>query len=270
MMALAHQLLLVLLLSCNPAVLALQVAPVALTRELGKNGKLAEALRGRGIPSVELPCIAHAEGADRRSLAPALKEEPGYGYVAITSPEAAKVFLEGWLAAGKPSVSVASVGEATAAALRSGGVDPVFTPSKANAETLAAELPMSSPPTVLYPASARAQKTLEEGLGKRGFLVRRLSTYDTVPAVWGGHEQEVASRTTVAAFGSPSAVKTWAERLGARSCLAACIGETSASACRRLGWEDSSIFYPESPGMEGWAAAVEAAIESLSGEAPSP
>lgn len=237
------------------------------------------------------------------------------------------MFLAGWTDAGEPPVQVACVGKATGDALRAKGVTPVFTPSKATGETLAAEIPIL-PPTadvnngggggsggdgtaasagearedvgpplerrcrVLYPASAKAQKTLETGLQVRGFDVRRLNTYDTVPASWNEDAKAAAAAATVAAFGSPSAVKTWAARMGVvaevedgggadgggrtgteeegeregaempaaevggAGALAACIGETSARACREAGWPESAIFYPEKPGMEGWAKAV--------------
>lgn len=248
------------------------------------------------------------------------------------------MFLAGWADAGEPPVSVACVGKATGDALRKGGVTPVFTPSKATAETLAAEIPFlggsagqvgaangaadakstwksrsnseseaelgadskagsevkvnPAPRRVLYPASAKAQKTLESGLAARGFEVRRLNTYDTVPAEWDMAAEGAAAGASVAAFGSPSAVKTWAARLGVAGgdsvtaagdegghrggraegggALAACIGETSARACREAGWPESTIFYPEKPGMEGWAKAVGdalAAAKASSGEA---
>lgn len=260
----------------------------------------------------QVPCIAHQDGPDL-PLLPAALADPGLAYVVVTSPEAAKVFLAGWTQAGEPPVQVACVGKATGDALRARGVTPVFTPSKATGETLAAEIPL--PPSaggaggdgeqrrrVLYPASAKAQKTVETGLRARGFDVRRLNTYDTVPASWDEAAEAAAAAAAVAAFGSPSAVKTWAARLGVAAgvgggggageaagsegagtareavregegspsagagragALAACIGETSARACREAGWPESAIFYPEKPGMEGWAKAVVDALAAL-------
>lgn len=231
-----------------------------------------------------MPCIAHQDGADL-PLLPAALRESGLAYVIVTSPEAAKVFLAGWKEAGEPSLSVACVGKATGESLKKGGVTPVFTPSKATGETLATEIPLHPdgdatgaevPRRVLYPASAKAQRTLESGLEARGFDVRRLNTYDTVPAEWDAEAGAAAAVVSVAAFGSPSAVKTWAARLGVasgeereegskglRGALAACIGETSARACREAGWPESTIFYPEKPGMEGWAKAVGDALASV-------
>jgi len=59
------------------------------------------------------------------------------------------------------------------------------------------------------------------------------------------------------ALASPSATEIWAERVGTRH-PAACIGETSADACRRAGF--SQVFFPESPGLDSWADAVEQAL----------
>ena len=65
-----------------------------------------------------------------------------------------------------------------------------------------------------------------------------------------------AARARVVTFASPSAVQVWAERVGTGS-AAACIGETSAAACREAGWASERVFWPEKPGMDGWLVAVE-------------
>lgn len=244
-------------------------------------------------PSLQIPCIAHEDGPDLSLLPTALQETPGLAYVVITSPEAAKVFLDGWKAAGSPStIPVACVGTATGQALEKGGITPVFTPSKATGETLAAEIPVPitgtdgnalAPRVVLYPASAKASNQLQDGLASRGFEVRRLDTYNTVPAQWDAATTAAAQSVSVVAFGSPSAVNTWAARIGVFDsaaakqgeggrggggggvrAVAACIGNTSATACRKAGWPEECIFYPERPGMEGWAEAVGDALTAFS------
>ena len=117
---------------------------VALTRELGKNKKLADLLAVAGVQTVEVPCIAHGVGSDRAALPSALEDcGSRWAYVVVTSPEAAEVLLQGWAEAGKPGgLAVASIGASSSVALRKGGVDPVFEPSKATAKTLSAELPV--------------------------------------------------------------------------------------------------------------------------------
>jgi uroporphyrinogen-III synthase len=259
---------------------------VALTREEGKNDKLNKAIQsnskikqivtssGSAIEVNEIPCIAHADGPDTDILGKTLSSS-NFDYVAITSPEAAKVFAAAWSHEGRPKIGlVAAVGTATEETLKAYGVEVCFVPSKATAATLVQELPTldaatneGRPTTVLYPASAKAQDTLQNGLEDRGFMVTRLNTYDTVTATWTTEEESMAKSTTVACFASPSAVKAWLKnsaQLGCPRALAACIGETSFAACRKNGWKEEDIFYPEKPGIDGWAEAVADALQCLS------
>ena len=256
---------------------------IALTREEGKNDKLRKALLvEQAIISTssdfpieihEIPCIEHADGPDAAKLAPTLSSAQ-YDYVAITSPEAAKVFASAWVDAGRPKLGVvAAVGKATGEALKLHGIDVGFVPTKATAATLVEELPLSDvakndgrDTTLIYPASAKAQDTLQHGLEKRGFSVTRLNTYDTVPASWTTEQLSIAASANVACFASPSAVKAWLKNTatidGPRA-IAACIGETSATACRKNNWKENAIFYPEKPGVDGWASAVVKAMETF-------
>jgi uroporphyrinogen-III synthase len=122
-----------------------------------------------------------------------------FEYVVVTSPEAAAVLLQGWREAGQPTLRyVASIGKSTSDALRLGGVEVAFEPTKATAGTLAAELPDSLAASssgqgcrVLYPASVKAATTLQDGLAARGFRVARLDTYSTEPSYWKGRLRSV-------------------------------------------------------------------------------
>lgn len=256
---------------------------VALTREEGKNDKLHKAIlsneRIEQISNVvqihELPCTEHANGPDIEKLAPKLSTSASiFDYVAITSPEAAKVFASAWNEAGQPQLGmVTAVGKATQESLEECGIDVAFVPSKATAATLVIELPESDraisenrSTTLLYPASAKAQNTLQDGLEERGFTVTRLNTYDTVPASWTDEQISLAKSSNISCFASPSAVKAWLKNtseLETPRVLACCIGETSASACKANGWEECNIFYPDKPGVGGWTTAVADALESL-------
>ena len=260
---------------------------IALTREEGKNGKLCKALKsnsnieqiisssssGSAMEVNEIPCIAHADGPDSEILGKTLSSN--FDYIAVTSPEAAKVFATAWIDAGRPEIGqVAAVGKATQEALKEYGIEVAFVPSKATAATLVKELPTLEEATnegrstsLLYPASAKAQDTLQTGLEDRGFIVTRLNTYDTVTATWTPEEESLAKSTNVACFASPSAVKAWVKNTQHLDCpraLAACIGETSFAACIKNGWREEDIFYPEKPGIDGWAESVADALRILS------
>jgi uroporphyrinogen-III synthase len=248
---------------------ALSAISVALTREEGKNAKLQKALEASsllslsGVQALELSCIAHADGSDYDSLSDTLLNG-SWDYVAVTSPEAARVVASAWDVVRDNPPPVAAVGKATQETLTSFGINVCFCPSKATAATLVKELPGEEGCKLLYPASQRAKQTLESGLKERGFQVTRLNTYDTVTAVWQQDTKLQASSCQVACFASPSAVKGWLSNTeNNNQVIAACIGETSATACRENGWTNDKIFYPEKPGIEGWVEAVEQAVESL-------
>jgi uroporphyrinogen-III synthase len=260
---------------------------IALTRERGKNEKLRKALlsneriarisqeSGLTIQIYELPCIEHADGPDIDKLAPLLASSLNtFDYVAITSPEAASVFANAWIKAERPRLgTVAAVGKATQEALVEFDIEVGFVPSKATASTLVDELPLSNEAnnegratTVLYPASTKAQDTLQSGLEERGFSVLRLNTYDTITASWTPDQISIAQSTNnlVVCFASPSAVKSWLINTASFDNprpMASCIGETSATACRNNEWEENNIFFPDKPGIDGWATAVADALE---------
>ncbi|KAL3939875.1 MAG: hypothetical protein SGBAC_005479 [Bacillariaceae sp.] len=242
---------------------------VAVTREDGKNSKLLKTIRGdpelgSTTDLLDLPCIEHSYGADIDILAPTLKSKD-WDYVAVTSPEAAKVLASAWDSVRDNPLPVVAVGAATEKTLEGFEIAVCFTPSKATAETLAEELELKGTSTsLLYPASARAKKTLQNGLETRGVEVTRLNTYDTVTAKW-SEEQKVASEEVqIACFASPSSIKGWLQNTNEnKDVIAACIGETSASACRSHGWDESKIFCPKKPGIDGWVQAIKAAAASI-------
>ena len=195
---------------------AVSKVKVALTREDGANNKLAKLIgdssSSSGCEVIELPCIMFADGEDSSKLPNALTASD---IIVITSPQAASVFLSAWETAGRPAgLKIATVGKGTSSPLINAGITPVFEPSDSTAETLALELPSSLGNSVLYPSSAIAENTLAKGLEQRGFKVTRLNTYATVPAVWTEQQTQLARSVDIVTFGSPSAVKTWAEKVG--------------------------------------------------------
>jgi uroporphyrinogen-III synthase len=267
---------------------------VALTRELGKNDAIREAINNHPskdmlknslyLNLVEIPCIQHASGPDLTMFQETVKKDPSltqYQYILITSPESAKVFAENV----DPTSSlpkIAAVGKATSKVLKKLGFSVNFIPSVANGESLAEELPPVSElglNNILYPASFKAADTIQENLEKRkdaAFRVVRMNTYDTVPAEFSQEQLDVAmDDIDIACFGSPSAVDAWLANidraLGIQdldddakkkvagcngNVVAVCIGSTTAKRVLETGrWHASDIYYPSvDPGMDGWAA----------------
>ncbi|CAH8361458.1 unnamed protein product [Eruca vesicaria subsp. sativa] len=256
--------------SLSPSLSSSSLIPqVVVTRESGKNKQIIKALEKRGISSLELPLIQHARGPDFDRLASVLSDK-SFDWIIITSPEAASVFLEAWKAASSPKVKVGVVGAGTARIFQDavqaaeGALHVAFTPSKATGKVLASELPenVGKSSSVLYPASIKASNEIEEGLCRRGFDVLRLNTYTTVPvqSVDAMLLQQALSAPVLSAA-SPSAIRAWKNLIQNEeqwSNNVACIGETTASAARRLGFK--KVYHPENPGLEGW---VESIMEAL-------
>ncbi|CAH1422124.1 unnamed protein product [Lactuca virosa] len=238
---------------------------VVVTRERGKNDKLIAALAKHGINSLELPLIQHTQLPDLEKLV-SLLSATSFDWIIITSPEAALVFLQAWKAAGTPNVKVAAVGTGTATIFHEATpsskqfIEVAFTPSKATGKVLASELPKQGNErcSVLYPASAKAGHDIEEGLSKRGFHITRLNTYTTEPVQ---HVDQTilqqALSASVVAVASPSAVGAWVDLLPEPQTWegsVACIGETTASAARKLGL--TNVYHPSTPGLHGWVETI--------------
>ncbi|KAG5609275.1 hypothetical protein H5410_020556, partial [Solanum commersonii] len=131
-------------------------------------------------------------------------------------------------------------------------LDVAFAPSKATGKVLALELPKNGNDkcTVLYPASAKASTDIGVGrtfwAGIRGYSAEHLHNVNHVDQ----YLLELALSAPVVAVASPSALRVWANLTASRlwDNAVACIGETTASAAKKLGFKN--IYYPTSPGLE--------------------
>ena len=127
-------------------------------------------LEGVNVKINHIPCIKH-EPIDNPKLEDMIYSG-NYGYVLVTSPEAARVVLNlGDGRVGGEQLRIAAVGAATAKTLEEGGLKVNFTPSKANGKTLGGELPAlgeGMTTRVLYPASKQARNDVRDALNERG------------------------------------------------------------------------------------------------------
>ena len=237
---------------------SLKAVRIGLTREEGTNDKLSKLLTD--LECIEIPCIQFFEGDGVSKLQHEMLKND---IIIITSPQSANVFLNEWIKAGKPKVNVAVVGKGTALPLIAKGIEPVFQPSDATAVTLAKEIPYDWGKKVLYPTSGIAENTLQSGLESRGFTVTRLNTYTTGPAVWTSEMLLKAKSIDIVTFASPSAVKTWAERVGINQ-IAVTIGPTSEKVAIKEGFQ--KVFSPDegSKGIEPWAELIRKVAATLS------
>jgi len=259
-------------------------------------------LRERGFEGVEFPLIEHCEAEDTQNVPAALVEDNYWDWVVVTSPEAAKMlikvrehhaydyhhelvfphshysklprmYMQAFTAANlnKPVTwRIASVGSGTSKVLQANpptGFPVVsFEPSSAYGELLGEELPQLDNGTgrVLYPASAKAKTTLQDGLEARGFKVTRLNAYDTRPVSSVSTEAlEQALEADCITVASPSALKAWLTIAGNHPShmKVACIGQTSYNACKNLGMDMTLVFAPETnPGVESMVETVVMAL----------
>ena len=225
------------------------VGYVVLTREATKDASLARRLERAGVPFRQVPLTEQAPAPGRAELSRRLRE--GWDWVAVTSPAAARFLLEGWAEAGRPSLRLAAVGRGTARVLEGAGLEATFVSERAYGRALAEALP--HPGRVLWPTSTLAGSEFAEILAARGFEVERLDVYLTRPRTLDADERALLEGAAVAALGSPSAVRAWAEASEARPAAAA-IGRVTGEAARTQGF--APVRWPADPGVEGWARVV--------------
>jgi len=129
---------------------------------------------------------------------------------------------------------------------------------------------------ILYCASQRANDGIEKGLSARGFSVVRGDAYTVraaesvdVSLLQAEIDRSGVTRVLLT-FASPSAVQAWldlvpasADHMRTAAAAACCIGETTAMACCNAGFH--RVYYSDKPGVDGWAAAVDAAMNDLGG-----
>ncbi len=159
---------------------------VVATRSGTRAQNLVDALERAGAAVVELPLTRQIEAADGGAvLRAAAAEVGGCRWVAFTSVNAVDRFMALLRdARALAGVRVAAVGRATADALRLAGVEPDLVPAEHSARGLVEEFPDPGPDErrgVLFPAADLAPQTIPDGLRQKGWEVRRVEAYRTVP-----------------------------------------------------------------------------------------
>ncbi|MFZ0249202.1 MAG: uroporphyrinogen-III synthase, partial [Acidimicrobiales bacterium] len=188
-------------------------------------------------------------------------------WVVLTSVNAVDRFLGALRdARAVAGVLVAAVGPATADALRRGGIEPDLVPTQHSAQGLVESFPDAAGPgaqRVLFPSADLAPGTIPDGLGAKGWVVRRVEAYRTVPRA--APEPALLERVAAAdalTFTAPSSVEAFltlrtAAGLPLRPPHVVCIGPTTAAAARAAGLDGVH---------EARGASAQAIVEELIGE----
>jgi uroporphyrinogen-III synthase len=239
---------------------------VVVTRAEHQAAGLAAAFERAGATVEVLPLLEVVPAADPLPLEQAAAELFMYDWAVFTSANAVEAFLP---LAGSlpPPLKIAAVGPATAEALRTWGVEPHLSPSRADAEGLAAELASQvAGKRVLLPQAADARPALLAGLTAAGAEAVAVVAYDKrLPPEAPGRAAELFATPPIGwvTFTSPRIVRHFAELFGTDwerrrgELRAASIGPVTSAELRRFGVEPAAE--ARRPSDEELVAAVERA-----------
>lgn len=234
---------------------------VVVTRAEHQSDGLAAAFAREGAVVELLPLLEIVPPADPRPLERAAAELPLYDWVVFTSANAVEAFLPRVQGALRAAV----VGPATAAALRSWGIEPHLEARQSDAEGLAASLlPHLGPGRrVLLPQAADARVTLFEALTAAGAEPVAVVAYDKrLPEDAPRRAAELFANDPLGwvTFTSPRIVRSFADLFGEEwerkksELRAASIGPVTSAELRRNGVEPAAE--AERPGDEALVEAV--------------
>jgi hydroxymethylbilane synthase len=253
---------------------------VLVTRAPGQADPLVEVLQQRGLEAVVVPAIEVRPvppGGDLDDRIAALER---YDWVVVTSVNGAAAVLAALErgSRGRSEVRWAAVGRGTEAALRAGGIETDFVPSRHTGAALGAELPVGAGARVLLPRGDLADDALPAALGGRGAIVDAVVAYRTVEGPEGSRAALAAAlddgSTDALVFASGSAVRGLLELAPAglaavlRATPAICIGPATTEVARGLGF--ARITEASSQDADGLADAVVAALSADADLVPEP
>ncbi len=222
---------------------------IVVTRSAAQSGDLLDALRRAGATPVAAPAIRVIEPDDATPLRDALHALATFEWIVCTSANGARAVITGTDTARWPAACrIAVVGAATARVFLDAGLEVTFTPSRAIADVLGDELPLSPGCRVLWPHGDLAAITLPERLVARGAKVVAPIAYRTVSDVGllGVVDALRDGRVDALTFTSASTVRHVVEGLGSAGIrldqLSAesrpkvvCLGPVTAAAARECG-----------------------------------
>lgn len=228
---------------------------IVVTRAGEAGERLAARLRARGAEPITRSSITITPPADWTALDTALDRLGQFDWLVCTSANAvAAVFDRLATKQGTtnrlPTLRIAAVGKATAAAFTAAGWPVDVIPATQTAEELVAALGDVAGHKILFPASDIARPNLTDGLRARGGTVTSVVAYRTVAVLPRADEPLVVALRDGAidavTFTSPSTVRGFLPllALAGPSTLApaiVCVGPVTAAAARESGLTVSMV-----------------------------
>lgn len=229
---------------------------------------LSEEIVRRGGEPVVVPTIKIRPPADPQPLRRALQELSGnsFDHLVLTSRQGVDAIADTLSSLPTGGVSIAAIGESTAAALRQIGVEPAVVASDSTQEGVLEALRSKFTPgqRVLLPVSDRARAALSEGLAALGAEVVRVDAYTTdISTDPDPQTLRMVEEGTIGAvmLASPSAVEGFVAQMGTllpvmSGATFVAIGRVTADAMEARGLPVHAM--PETPGPAGMVDALAA------------
>ncbi len=204
---------------------------IAVTRAREQASGLAARLQGLGARVVLAPAI-RTEPLDAR-----LPDLAGFDLLCLTSPTGVARLLDlVHDARGLTGPRIAAIGPGTAAALRSGGIEPDIVPERSNAEGLVDALAGIDVRRALIARAEEGREVLPDALRARGAEVELLALYRTIAEPLSASERAAALEADLLVFASSSAVKAFHDAAGTLDGpRIASIGPATSATIRDLG-----------------------------------
>ena len=229
----------------------LQGRRVLVTRGVDKRDDMASLLEAAGAIVLRVPLIAVRRLLVAADIARAV-DRLGAGtgarssrpWLVLTSATGAGLAVEAVGATSLARFGIAVIGPATAAALRSRGVEADLEATGQVAESLAAELAQKGVDgaAVLVVTAAGGRDVIAPALLAAGAHVEVLEAYRSVTPEGAAERLREAlggPQLDAVTFTSGSTVRHFGEAVAAPpGCLAACIGPVTAAVARAAGWTD--------------------------------
>ena len=214
---------------------------VVVTRATEQAGDLVERLIVLGAEPVEVAMIAIVDAADAgAALRHAVESEPDW--IVVTSANGARRVLDVLPASAGARTQFAVVGPMTASVLERAGIEPALIPPRFVAESLVEAFP-SGPGVVVVAQAAGARRVVAEGLAAKGWDVRVVEAYRTVPVEPPAGALDAARGSDAILFTSASTVSSFVSAAGVEGVppVVVCIGPITAKAAADHGLRVTAV-----------------------------